>query len=887
MNRAKKKPSLIGNVPNTEPHSKKAVSPIELPEILTNILSYLTLPTLASACQVSQLFHSIAAPLLWNTIAFDAQTASTIWQQDKGFRLGLIRYGRFVENICLQWASVQDGDMELIAENCTRLRSLDLTRSNVTVESLRVLIHSDPYKILPGDVKKRKRKQSPGRRKGQHTGEDGDDESNEDDDDDDSDDNGDVNTKMAEYRSMTETETEQEMDYYNYESVGLEPSTATESEQEQQRQQQPIGPVLTISRGTTSTSTLKSRSMAQSPAQSISSVVIPPHRRAGTTRPAKFKGTKTQFPYHLETLVLNRCKELTGTSCLAAVSLLGPQLKSLSLNHISDLEDEDLLKLMKNCPNLSEIALKGTEVTNSFLRAIAGADGKNDLQERKLKSLNVDMTGTSRDGLVPLISTSRTTMTSFSCEHIESTDEILYAFIEDAGTVSSRNNGRVGQKEKVVTATPLTKRLFIPNTVLTAINLSFCSKFNDAGFMALFEYATELMNVKLDMCQVTDESLLTLAKSNRKRMEDLGYGVPAAWYEHEVAMERVLAATKCKEKSNVAGTKASENDIEKIPDKSQGNKADDMEASFSAKKIFTKGFVRGGLKQLSLMNCSTVTNKGLRAIVRSCVNLEELAISGCTKVSMEIFNGPWACFDLKSLNISDICMNLALSTKSGLLEEEQELSRFPPMSEDDYDEELDFDEDGHYDHIVNTSEGIGYDSGSSDDDDDDDDDGNDSDDVSKFKFPKVGRNTPQQRYILREFYTKLGRFCQLVRLNTAYGDYRIRLKDGLNLILPGLQKNLLHWDLTRHQGETLGDRELMWLGTNFGYGHEFTEDQDELERNKKMVQWNKAKRVSKLQTIKLLESAIEGVDDDIYEWFLDQGIEIEDAEDYDFPWQED
>ncbi|KAF9171370.1 hypothetical protein BGX21_000134 [Mortierella sp. AD011] len=883
MNRVKGKPSLISNVSNAEPHSRKAPSPVELPEILTNILSYLASPTLASACQVSRLFHSIAAPLLWNNIIFDAQTASTIWQQDKGFRLGLIRYGRFIENICLQWASVQDGDMELIAENCTRLKSLDLTSSNVTVESLRVLIHSDPYKTLPGDVKKRKRKQAPGRRKGQRAGEDGDDESGEDDDEDDDDSDGDVNTKMAKYRSMTETETEQDMDCYNYESVGLEPSTATESEQEQQGQQQPIGPVLAISRSNTSTQTLKSRSTAKNQTQSISSVVIPPHRRAGTTRPAKFKGTKTQFPYHLERLVLNRCKELSGASCLAAVSLLGPQLKSLSLNHITDLEDEDLLKLMKNCPNLSEIALKGTEVTDNFLRAIAGADGKSDLQERKLESLNVDMTDTSHGGLVPLIRTSRTTMASFSCEHVVSADEILYAFIEDAG-------GGAVQKEKAIANTPLTKRLFIPNTVLTAINLSCCGGFSDSGFAALFEYATELMNVKLDICQVTDESLLILAKTNRKRMDDLGYGVPAAWHEHELAMEKVSSATRCGEESDATNIKVSGSDKEKTPDKSQGNKADDMETSSSARKIFTKEIVRGGLKQLSLLNCSTVTNKGLRAIVRSCVNLEELIISDCTNVSMEVFNGPWACFDLKRLDISDLCLNLESSTKSHLLEEEQELSRFPPIFVDDYNGELDFDEDGHYDYIVRPGR-TNHGGGDSDDDDDDDDDNSDNsgnfDDVLKPISPTIGRNTQQQRHILREFYSKLGRFCQLVRLNMSYGDYRIRVRDGLDLILPGLQKNLVRWDMTRRRGETFGENELIWLGTNFGYGHEFTEDEDELERNKKMIQLNKAKRVSKLQVVRLFESALEEVDDSTYEWFLDQGIEIEDADDFDFPLLED
>ncbi|KAF9114278.1 hypothetical protein BGX27_011256 [Mortierella sp. AM989] len=901
MTRFNKKRISRDIVPSTVPHSAKATSPIELPEILAKILSFLSSPNLARACQVSRLFHSIAAPLIWQTIGFDGETAKSIWQKNKGFRMGLIRYGRFVEHIILMWGSIQDGDMELIAENCTRLKTLDLTGSNITAETLKVLIHSDPYKTLPTSAKKRKRKQSSDRRKGQNTEEDGDDEDNED-----GGNNDDVNAKMFKYRSMTETETENETYYrHNYESVGLEPSTATESEQEQQRQHQATGPVLVSSTSTTTTSRPRTRSVTRNPAQSMVSTVIPPHRRAGTTRAAKFKGTRTQFPYHLETLVLNRCKELTGKSCLAVVSLLGPQLKSLSLNYINELKDHDLLEMLKHCPNLGEISLKGTEVSDNFLRTISGVADSNDQQKRSLELLNVDMTSTSYDGLVPLISASLSKMSSLSCEHnmLES-DEILYAFIEDPELVKSRYRGGKAQRERAVLAASLTKRSFIPNTVLTYINLSYCNNFKDSGLKALFEYATELTDVKLDGCQVTDESLMTLAEANRTRMARLGYGVPAAWHEHEVAMERILApkgskrkpksASKAKgsRKGKASATIQDDGEIEPEVETGTTDAIETLSSSTSseaAKKIYTKGFYKGGLELLSLTNCRKPTNKGLRAIVRSCVNLDVLCIANCTNVSMSVFNGPWACVGIKSLDISDIYLTRKLTLKRDRLEEEQELQRFPPMSVDDYDEKLDFDKDGYYERIVEVSEDdIDHDF------DVDDEELKDENGRRKLVFPKHHRNTPQQRQILREFYSKLGQFNQLVWLNTANGDYRIRVKDGLDLVLPALQQNLLTWDITRPVGYVFGDDELKWFGTNFGYGEEYTNDPEELERQKKRAEENEKRpldsqvgRVGKLQSIAMLDYALEGGDPDIYEWFLLQGIDFDYVDNFEYSWQYD
>jgi len=70
--------------------------------------------------------------------------------------MGLVRYGLFVKELRLMRTSIKAKDMKLIAENCTRLRVLDLTGTRVQAEALKVLIHGDPYDTLPGSSEKRR-----------------------------------------------------------------------------------------------------------------------------------------------------------------------------------------------------------------------------------------------------------------------------------------------------------------------------------------------------------------------------------------------------------------------------------------------------------------------------------------------------------------------------------------------------------------------------------------------------------------------------------------------------------------------------------------------------------------------------------------------------------
>ncbi|KAF9431588.1 hypothetical protein BGZ76_000095 [Entomortierella beljakovae] len=799
---------------------------------------------------------------------------SNIWQKDKGFRMGFIRYGRYIDTIHLSCFSFLDGDMELIGENCTQLRRLDLSGTNITAETLKVLIHSDPYNTLPASSKKRKRKSSLSYQNKRINGNDGDHESDEGH----VEESVDVNAVMANYRALTETETEPDTDHHhNYESVGPEQSTATESEQEQQRQHQPTGPIFQPRRS--------SRVATQRKPQLLPPATIPPHRRAGTTRPAKFKGTKTQFPYFLEELILNRCNELSGKSCLAVISLLGPQLKSLSLNHIVELNDNDLIAMMKHCPNLEKISLKGTEISDKFLWAISGM-GDNELQERKLTKLNVDMTRVTHIGLGPVISSNVDKLISFSSEHQYITDEVLYAFVERPEVALPYFRKL---KDNAATKAPSTNRIFTSNTVLTGINLCYCSGKLDKGLKALFEFATELMSIKLEGCQVTEQSLLELASTNRKRMIRLGYGVPKAWHDHESRMS-ASPREKNKTKPNTNGIVKDDGKGKKKASQKKASQKNTIEEATelttttttantkSTTKIYTNGYFPGGLQQLVLKNCNGVNNKSLRHIVRSCVNLEELNIADCNNVTIEIFNGPWSCLAIKNLNVSGIRLEGSLD----VMEELDEKRRFPTSIPEDYIGLNEFNKHGYYENIVQNEE-------NDEDSDTELDMDVDSDDVEPV-LPKI-LNTADQRRTLREFYTKLGQFTQLIQLNTAYGNYRIRVEDGLDLALPGLQQNLLVWNLARPIGYEFGSEEMKWFGKNFGFGFDFVEDGKDYEQQKNEIKiFNdrpkeaKISRVSKLRSLMFLDSSLEGMESEVYDWFFHQGIEVDYVDCFEYSW---
>ncbi|KAK3831172.1 MAG: hypothetical protein J3R72DRAFT_495655 [Linnemannia gamsii] len=973
------------------------LSPVEIPEILSLIVSYLSIPTLGVAAQVSFSFHAACTPHLWRYISLDDETAEEIWKSHKGFRMGMIRYGRYVEEFELVGTSVQDGDLELMGENFTRLRKLNLSGTNVTEETLRVLIHSDPYGTQPGSVKakatagvKRKagvkngRGSAAKRRVGGNKASAVDDDEEEEEEEENAEEEvGDgldeiekdlavnAETKMQKYREYTETETEYEADS-QYESIGiLNPSsTATESEQDR-----PTGSIPHGSAAAATKIRVKGR---------LAAGKIPLHRLSGTTRPAKFKGTKTQFPFYLEELVLNRCNNLTGPSALKLIGRLGPQLKKLCLNHISDLKDSDLLAFMKHVPHLVEIAVKGTDITDALLKGLTklttpttnAAGSASGTGRAGLEGFNFDMTNITPDGLIPLITANRSTLRTASFEHNhQATDAVLYAFIESPSTSKS------GPSTKETGAPTVPPRVFSATCVLTTFLASYCTSLTDAGLAILFKAATELMYVGLDGTSVGDESLLALAEAYRIRMKDIGLGVPAAWREHELAEDEVLIAAHAKIPSE-AGAAA------------LARKTNGFDHSLEKPKVYAGYTVPGGLRRLSLKHCPKISNRGLRAVLRSCVNLQGLNVSNCGRLSVEIFNGPWAVRQLNTLMIVGMPLQLAPEAtgyETLLKEEEAEKQRFPPVLEE-FPAKYEFDHHGQYDYIVVPTDGrsgvrgggmgssMGGFGGWNDDEDEEGDDEELVDDAAimdairaamaaaearyrlkakkstptskaesfRYKFPSGKtktlklpppdqRNTNTQRALLKQFYTKLGTFTQLCFFDMSQCMFRIRPKDGLELALPGLTKSLETWNMYRPagcpDGYPLQDSDLEFFGRYFGYGRTNCpismekldiieqeqrhaaekakkaakakadkakkaakakaakgkkiqveeEDEDEDKKDDEGKGEGELQRVSKLNEWIVNKFATEGeLDSDVYEWFLDQDVDLVQIDDFDY-----
>ncbi|KAF9287657.1 hypothetical protein BGZ88_008498 [Linnemannia elongata] len=904
----------------------KHLSPIEIPELLALIARYLydDLITLGRAAQVSSSFHAAFTPLFWRQIIIDGDDED-IWGSHKGFRMGMIRYGRFVEELQLTGAPVQDGDMELIAENFTRLKILNLSGTNVAEETLKVLIHSEPYRVQDddggggggaGDGGGKKRKaaamggSSPAKRKG-----------------------GPRSTNAAADR-----------------------------------------PTGSIPRGSAPSAPAARGGIRQLAGK------IPLHRRSGTTRPAKFKGTKTQFPFFLEELVLNRCSNLTGASVLKVVSRLGPQLKRLHLNHVAELSDRDVLDFMKHVPQLVELNVKGTEVTDTLLKGLAnltagtgseaeeagtGAGGRAGLEVVNLNMLNVTPAG-----LIPLIKANKSTFKSISFEHNhDATNEVLYAFIE----VPSNDKKAIAFTQKLQStpkkgaassSSSIPSRAFGLNTVLTTLRVSYCTTLSDEGFAILFTAATELRMVEIDGTNVGDESLLALAATYRNRMKQLGYGVPAAWREFEIAEDEVLIAEHAK-KSSEAGAAA-------LLRKSLG-----FDPSI---KVYSGHTVAGGLCLLSMKHCPRITNKGLRAIVRSCVNLEGLNVSNCGRISIEFFNGPWACTQLVNLMIAGTPLEL-MRVMPGYVtmmkEETLERQRFP-LQEEEFPVKWEFDYQGYYDYIVLPMREIGP----LDDEDNEDEDEEDEELVDdeaimaavkaavaavvakeaaknkakkaasakaetiRYKFPgdnKIktlrlpplqDRNTNAQRALLKQFYSKLGLLKKLFYFDMSQCNFRVRPKDGLELVLPGLQQSLDTWNLYRPLGYTVFDSDLEFFGRYFGYGRkdcpiqmkklDIVEQErrvaDEKAKKAEKAKIAKAKKAADAKTKKGKKKAVEEEDEDededeeedeeeeedlprvaklsqlivskyatevdldneVYEWFMDQDVELLEIDAFDY-----
>ncbi|KAG0329008.1 hypothetical protein BGZ99_003638 [Dissophora globulifera] len=159
--------------------------------------------------------------------------------------------------------------------------------------------------------------------------------------------------------------------------------------------------------------------------------------------------------------------------------------------------------------------------------------------------------------------------------------------------------------------------------------------------------------------------------------------------------------------------------------------------------------------------------------------------------------------------------------------------------------------------------------------------------------PKAFHNDDETRRTLNEFYRKLGQLNELFILHMDRSDYRIRIQDGLDLVLPALTKNLVQWNMSRSFGFVLQNAELEWLGKHFGYGFNFSEDNDELERQYMIMHesqkfknteelWEKdPNRVSNLKFLHLCKDSIEeaDLDTDLYGWFMKSGFRVELASD--------
>ncbi|KAG0304064.1 hypothetical protein BGZ98_005966 [Dissophora globulifera] len=763
-------------------------SPLDLPEILGLVASYLETKDLARACRVSVLFHNACTPALWHTINLGGNRANRVWHDDEGFRLGLTQYGPYIRTLRLRISEVRDEDMEIIAANCTRLKSLNLMFADITVDNLRILLHSDPYKISPGSTENS--------------------------------DVVDINTRMERYRRMTlsERETDQNSGHHLYDNPGV-PASFTESEQEQH---QLTGPVL-----------------APEPPYTFSRArLITPGRitaiQGRTNRPSKFKDTKIQFPFHLEELNLSRCRPLYGPKLFPVLALLGPQLRSLSLDGIAGITDVENpsgpIQLLKHCPNLTRLGLASTDIDDNVFTVLAGST--NELAPRAMEMLNLNRTSVSTKGLMPLVKVSRDKMEQLWCpENAYINDDVIYAFIEDAKKLSKA-------------AHPV--RPFVRNEVLSVLRLNESVDITHKALLELFHHTTALTIVALNGMDVRNDVLEALASANRSRMERLGLGIPEAWYQHEQGTINFMAKT-------IAGKRP-------ITPK-----------TVTRGKLYDGAWVPGGLQSLSLENCISVTNQGVRAIVRSHQYADP-----------ELDRGM-------------------------LLEERIEDERFPMTLLPKTHPSDDFREDGQYDYMISPmsmhEEDALHVSYVVDEDGPVQEDTLDPTNSHENLFPaKAYRNHDETRRTLNEFYRKLEQFDQLIFLDMAKSDYRIRIQDGLNLVLPALTKNLRYWNMCRSYDYILQNAELEWFGKHFGYGFDFSGNENKLnqehmispqhqsfrcnddtkdEWDEFFVEFNKLSgmdpnRVSKLRDLYVCKNSFEwgNVDKKLYEWFKESGFSV-------------
>ncbi|KAF9558245.1 hypothetical protein EC968_007209 [Mortierella alpina] len=590
------------------------------------------------------------------------------------------------------------------------------------------------------------------------------------------------------------------------------------------------------------------------------------------------KRRKTRLPIHLESLIFKAGWGRPSLPCFSIIPLLGPQLKRLHLSHFHDTKDQKLIEVIRHCPNLVGLRLNFTSLTSGFFMAMAlefppsDCTSTNRRYRQRLEDLNLDsnekLSNAESEGVSAVVKACRSTLKTLSVQDVRGVNnKLLIALFKGPDSENATGSPKIAQNlttqanalKHASDKIPILHHGFSPNTVLTEIRLSRSYGLAGEGLEILFRYATELASIHLDGRMVNEGTLMVLAETYRNRMKALGLGVPAAWREHVLADERVRAISR--EGAAAGGHQA-------ITTAANDATEESSASSDNVVKVFTGWHVPGGLKRLSLRDGGTIlTNKGVRAILRSCVGLECLDIGNCSRLTLELFQGPWACLRLKDLDISGMALESVSrdlevfaadipdsgpdpfsTTRAASCEEELAESLRFPCANSPYPEGDDFNETGGYDYMAIPGD-------------------------EYYDYPTKPwniDNTPRRRAILRQFYSKLGQLRQLRTLNMNDSKFRVRVKDGLELVLPGLQQNLIRWKLGLENGYYLGSSELEFFGKNFGYGDDFTasedNDQDCLEGKI---------RQAKLEHLYLVEDSLQDVRREVQEWASDQGFDLE------------
>ncbi|KAF9932200.1 hypothetical protein FBU30_008755 [Linnemannia zychae] len=60
------------------------------------------------------------------------------------------------------------------------------------------------------------------------------------------------------------------------------------------------------------------------------------------------------------------------------------------------------------------------------------------------------------------------------------------------------------------------------------------------------------------------------------------------------------------------------------------------------------------LRQLDIQKCKSVLTLGVCQVVEACINLQELNLWGCSRVTLQIFEAPWLCLSLRQLSLGSI-----------------------------------------------------------------------------------------------------------------------------------------------------------------------------------------------------------------------------------------